>query len=114
MVSTETSEEERPFHNGIVRGKKERLRATEYERHRVYCKLCDALVCLNPGVGLINIYRHNEFYERRLRRPAPSGLPGLATAAHPAYRQHDLCSSNACKFSEQQSSAPSQVDYIEF
>ena len=25
---------------------------------------------------------HNEFYERRLRKPTPSGLPGLATATH--------------------------------
>ena len=52
MDSTETTEAGSAFQTGIMRGKEEYFRASEYVMYLVYCNSRDALVCLNLGAGV--------------------------------------------------------------
>ena len=54
--STKTTEAGSAFQMGMVRGKNEYFRASEYVRYLVYCNSWDTLVCLSLGAGVKYMY----------------------------------------------------------
>ena len=90
MDSTETTGLKLAVHSktGMVRGKKEYFRASEYVlRYLVYCNSLDALVCLNLGEGVkylfFSIATVPEWILWKKDKEAfPAGPPGLATQVH--------------------------------